>query len=324
MAAIVGRSIQRVAALAGAAALLAGASLAAPRASAGEEGQAAAAARDGSGEKATPSFFTQLWHLDRDTRGGKPPVTFHRTNYILVFSYNDTPNQAPWQAQDPPRKLVKPSVAFQLSFKAKVWEDVLGADADLWMAYTQRSFWQLYNVEESSPFRETDYEPEILLNFRTRFDLLGLKGRFVQIGANHQSNGQSEPLSRSWNRVVANVGLERGSFSLLLKAWYRLPESSAEDDNPGIDDYVGYGELWGYYLVKKHRLAVMLRDNLAFDENRGAVQVEWSIPFFVPLLPNPASLGVYLQYFLGYGESLLDYDHRVHRVGAGFVISEWG
>ena len=267
-------------------------------------------------EKSEPSYFTSLWHLDKEDRAGRPWITFHRTNYALALSYNEYPNLAPLLEADPEKTLVKPEVTFQLSFKAKLWQDIFGQDIDLWFAYTQRSFWQLYNFDDSSPFRETDYEPEVLFNFRTRFSVLGLKARFVQVGLNHQSNGQTEPLSRSWNRLVANVGLERGPFSLLLKAWYRFPESVEVDDNPGMGSYLGYGEVWAYYFIKRHRLAVMLRDNLDFRDNRGALQLEWSFPLF-------AHIAGYVQYFLGYGESLLDYDHRVHRIGAGFVLADW-
>jgi phospholipase A1 len=262
------------------------------------------------------SYFTELWQLDKEARAGRPSVTFHRSNYALAFSYNSSPNQAPFQEINPAKTLTKPEVTFELSFKAKVWQDVFGKDMDLWIAYTQRSFWQLYNFADSSPFRETDYEPEALLNFRTHFSLVGLKVRFIQLGINHQSNGQSEPLSRSWNRIVANIGIERDNFSLLLKGWYRLPESAVDDDNPGIDKYMGYGEVWAYYFLNKHRLAVMLRDNLDFGENRGAVQLEWSFPLF-------AQIGGYVQYYLGYGESLLDYNHRVNRIGVGFILTDW-
>jgi len=282
---------------------LAGGLSAAPQASPGDQEQPAA-----------PSYFTALWHLDEEARAGKPWITFHRSNCALVFSYNFTPNPAPLQEVDPAKTLVKPEVTFQLSFKAKLWQDVLGQKMDLWVAYTQRSFWQLYNFDDSSPFRETNYEPEVLLNFRTSFSLLGLKARFIQVGLNHQSNGQSEPLSRSWNRIVANVGLERGPLSLLLKGWYRIPD--ADDDNPGLTHYMGCGEIWGYYFLGRHRLGVMLRDNLNFRENRGAIQLEWSFPLF-------AMMAGYVQYFYGYGESLLDYDHRVNRIGIGFILSDW-
>jgi len=275
-----------------------------------------AAPQTASGTEAKLSYFTKLWQLDEQARAGRPWVTFHRSNYALAFSYNFWPNPEPLQEVDPTKTLVKPEVTFQLSFKAKLWQDMFGKKIDLWFAYTQRSFWQLYNFADSSPFRETNYEPEVLFNFRTNFSLLGLKTRFIQVGLNHQSNGQSEPLSRSWNRLVANVGLERGSFSLLLKGWYHFPESPEVDDNPGINSYMGYGEVWGYYFIKSHRLAVMFRNNLDFDENHGAIQLEWSFPLF-------AQMAGYVQYYLGYGECLLDYDHRVNRIGIGFIFADW-
>lgn len=262
------------------------------------------------------SYFTELWHLDEAAREGRPWITFHRTNYALVFSYNNSPNPAPLQEADPAKTLTKPEVTFQLSFKAKLWQDMFGKPIDLWVAYTQRSFWQFYHFADSSPFRETNYEPEVLFNIRTEVGFLGWKMRFVQLGLNHQSNGQSEPMSRSWNRLVANVGMERGDFSILVKSWYRLPEEAEDDDNPRIEHYTGDGEVWAYYFIKKHRFAVMFRDNLNFRENRGAVQLEWSFPLF-------ADVAGYVQYYIGYGESLLDYNHRVHRIGVGFVFRDW-
>jgi phospholipase A1 len=263
---------------------------------------------------AKPSYFTDLWLLDKKASAGKPGITFHRSNYALPFSYNFTPNQAPWREIDPNRTLTRPEVTFQISFKARLWRDMFGKNLNLWFAYTQRSFWQLYDFENSSPFRETDYEPELLLTWGLHARLLGFDARFFQVGLNHQSNGQSVPLSRSWNRLVANFGIERGPLSVLVKGWYRFPD--AEDDNPGLTHYVGHGEVWAYYFLKRHRLGVMLRDNLNFRENRGAVQFEWSFPMF-------AMLAGYVQYFLGYGENLLDYNHRINRIGVGFIISDW-
>lgn len=262
------------------------------------------------------SYFTRLWELDKDARGPRRAITSHRSNYALAFSYNTSPNLAPFLEFDPEKTLKKSEVTFQLSFKTKIWQDVFGKNIDLWFGYTQRSFWQLYNVEDSSPFRETNYEPEALINFRTHFRILGLHGRFIMVGLNHQSNGQTEPLSRSWNRIVAHAGLESGDFSLLLTGWCRFPEGAEDNDNPGMNKYLGYGEIWGYYFLKKHRFGVMLRDNLDFRENRGAIQLEWSFPLI-------AQVGGYVQYFLGYGESLLDYNHRVNRIGIGIILADW-
>ncbi len=275
-----------------------------------------------SGEKASPkkgeenSYFSKLWELDRKTRRGKYTIAPHRSNYVLPFTYNDSPNVAAVQEADPGKDLKKAEVKFQLSIKTKLWEDVLGKEMDLWFGYTQQSFWQFYNFEDSSPFRETNYEPELLLNFRTDYSLWGWKGRFLNIGLNHQSNGQSEPLSRSWNRIVASAGIEKGDFSLQLKGWYRIPESAEDDDNPNMEKYLGYGEIWGYYFWKRHRFGVMLRNNLDFDTNRGALQAEWSFPLF-------ERVSGYVQYYNGFGESLLDYNYRVNRIGIGFIMQDW-
>jgi phospholipase A1 len=262
------------------------------------------------------SYFSHLWELEPETRLGKYSLSPHGSNYILPYSYNASPNYEAVRAADPGKDLKYAEVAFQLSLKVKVWEDIFSQKADLWVAYTQRSFWQFYNFEDSSPFRETNYEPELLLNLRTDYRVLGLRGRFINVGFNHQSNGQSEPLSRSWNRIVANAGFERGDFSLLLKGWYRIPEAAADDDNPHMEDYLGYGEVWGYYFWKGNRFGIMLRNNLGFHPNRGAVQLEWSFPIL-------ERIGGYIQYFNGYGESLLDYNHRVNRIGIGFILRDW-
>ncbi len=281
--------------------------------------QEAAAAHDSAAQpsEAPPhtetSFFIQLWELEPQTRRGNFTITPHGSNYIMPFTYNFHPNGEAVRAASPDRDVLKSEVAFQLSMKVKAWEDIFGQDMDAWVGYTQRSFWQLYDFEDSAPFRETNYEPELMLNFRTRYNVLGFEGRFFNVGINHQSNGQTEPLSRSWNRLMANLGVERGNLSLQLRAWYRIPEDREDDDNPATDKYYGYGELWGYYFLGEHRLGVMLRNNLRARENRGAVQVEWSIPLF-------KRIALYAQYYYGYGESLLDYKHETNRVGVGMIL----
>jgi phospholipase A1 len=188
---------------------------------------------------------------------------------------------------------------------------------DLWFGYTQISFWQFYNTEFSSPFRETNYEPEILLNYRTDKDVFGLmRNRFIQVGLNHQSNGRGEPLSRSWNRLVANFGFERGNFDLVLKTWLRIPESNDKDDNSDITSYMGHGELWMGAVWKDCTIGLMLRDNLRFNDNRGAMQFEVSFPMI-------KHLNGYVQYFVGYGESLIDYNHFTNRIGLGVLLKDW-
>jgi len=262
------------------------------------------------------SYLSKLWDMDKDNRQGKYSIVPHRSSYFLPLSYNTSPNQDPIKNASPDRDVEKIEVKFQLSVKFKLWQDILYSNMDIWFGYTQQSFWQLYNTGDSSPFRETNYEPELLINYETNFNLLGIKCRMISLGLNHQSNGQSQPLSRSWNRIVGGMGFEKDDFTLILKTWYRIPESSKKDDNPDTEDYFGYGEITGYYFWNKHRFGAMLRNNLKYHDNRGALQLEWSFPLI-------ESVSGYIQYFTGYGESLLDYNHSINRISIGFMIMNW-
>lgn len=267
-------------------------------------------------DNAAPSRLSRLWELDGESRRGKYAITPYRPSYILAYSYNATPNERPVREADPGRTVQKQEVKFQFSLKTKLWQDVLGRDVDLWAAYTQLSFWQFYNFDDSAPFRETDYEPEVLLNVRTDYPVAGFRGRYVNAGLNHQSNGRARPLSRSWNRAVANAGFERDGTVVVLNAWYRIPENERDDDNPGIERFLGYGQINVDTVWRGHRFGIFLRNNLRWRGNKGAVQLEWSFPLI-------RRVGGYVQYFNGYGESLLDYNASAGRVGIGVMLKEW-
>ena len=291
---------------------------------------ATTASEEPSPEGKPASVLSQQWELD----GKKGKSTFfmlrpYRPNYFLPVAYNFSPNENTALDFDPDAKPQHNEAKFQLSFKVKPWcSDIEGIKylkgIDLWFAYTQLSFWQLYNSTFSSPFRDANYEPEMLVNFRTDIDIPGVddfKLRFVNIGFNHQSNGRSAPLSRSWNRVVVNAGLEKGNFNMLLKTWYIIPEDEQKSDNPDIARFMGYGELWLTYYWKQNRFAAMVRNNLR-EDNRGAVQLDWSIPLSL-IWDKLDMFSIYLQYFNGYGESLLDYNTSVNRISAGFMLVDW-
>ena len=306
----------------------------------------------GSSDPGQLSVLTKHWDLDPNNRRHSFVLRPYRYNYFLPMAYNFSPNEETNLENEPSAKAQHQEAKFQLSVKAKVWEDFLQtplqkfydkvgvvSGIDIWVGYTQLCFWQLYNSAFSSPFRDSNYEPEMLINFRSRYEIPGLTGtklQYFNIGLNHQSNGRSQPLSRSWNRIIGTVGLERGNFNLLLKAWWRLPEDEGEDDNPDIIRYMGYGEIIASYLWEKQRFAIMLRNNLRHD-NRGSVQLDWSIP---PITLGKWLLGsfvaesvlnryltdkfsLYVQYFNGYGESLIDYNKSINRIGAGLIIAEW-
>ena len=96
----------------------------------------------------------------------------------------------------------------------KLLDNPIRNNGDIWVGYTQRSYWQLDNTTESAPSREADYEPEVWTSFMTDFNVFGLKNRTIDFGFVHQSNGRNEPLSKSWNWLYFNFLLERGNFAL--------------------------------------------------------------------------------------------------------------
>jgi len=261
--------------------------------------------------------------LEDSSFGNLWTITPHKQNYILLGAYNfSSPNEGPWEeSTGEDITLTETEVKFQVSFKFMLWEDIFRKwkNGDLYFGYTQLAMWQLYNRDISSPFRDTNYEPEAFLAFDTAWDIFGFKNRFFLIGFAHQSNGREEPLSRSWNRIYVNFIMHRGNLVLSLKPWFRIPEDAESDDNPDIEDYLGYGELRTIYRTGKNTFGIMLRNNLkVHGNNRGAVQFDWSFP-----LPGTDRIKGYIQYFNGYGECLMDYNASSSRLGVGFLLTDF-
>jgi phospholipase A1 len=260
-----------------------------------------------------PSSETPLderLRYERYNRSNPFVLRMHRANYILPGAYNFKRNRLTYDSGVDRGEAQQTEVKFQLSFKVNLINELIKNKVDLYAAYTQLSFWQAYNTKLSSPFRETNYEPEAGLTVYNNWRFLGFRNRVVTFAVSHQSNGRSDLASRSWNRLIGEMVLERRNFYLVLRPWYRLPEP--DDDNPDILRYMGDGEVYLNYVAKKHLLSVMLRKTRAI--HRGAVQADWVFPIV------PAVRG-YLQYFYGHGESLIDYNRINHRIGLGASIS---
>ncbi len=249
-----------------------------------------------------------------------------RQNYILPFSYNTSPNQAPFEfAGD--ELMQKAEVKMQLSFKIPLTQrDLLKTGDALYFGFTMKAFWQLYNSDISSPFRETNYRPEVFYQFPISVNTN--RGVWLgRLGVEHESNGQNQYLSRSWNRVYAALAYMDDNWGVVLQPWYRLPEDAKEDDgdpdtppppagddNPDILDYMGHYQLTGAYRQGKIEYTNAIRYN--FNTGKGAVELGVSFPLW-------HQLRGYVQYFDGYGESMIDYDHRNQRLGIGILLSDY-
>jgi len=248
-------------------------------------------------------------------------LTPHRPNYVLLGTYSTSPNTTPFDSTDTYSDNWE--IKFQISLKYRAWDNLFRNNGDIYLAYTNQSWWQAYNSDESSPFRETSHEPEAWIQFDYDRDIWGLDNMNVLIGAAHQSNGHNSPQSRSWNRVYLNLIGNVGNWVVSLKPWYRIPENEKNallvtdgDDNPDISRFMGYGEFRTLYKWRENVFSVMFRNNLRTSDNKGAVELGWSFPLF-------GKFKIYLQYFNGYGESLIDYNTSINRFGAGLMLSDW-
>ncbi|MEX1309193.1 MAG: phospholipase A [Candidatus Sulfomarinibacteraceae bacterium] len=241
-------------------------------------------------------------------------ITPYKPNYLMV-GYNPNPNNAPFQEAFPDEEIdFKPAeVKFQISFMFPVAHNIFGDDGSVYVAYTNRSFWQVFDSELSSPFRETNHEPEIWLQLSRTRKVLGLTNRLTAFGFNHQSNGRNEPISRSWNRLFARFIFEKGRFVFSVKPWIIV---GSRDGNPDIRDFMGNIEVRGAYKSNRHTISLMLRNNLQSGFSRGTFEVDWSFPIY-------RRVRGYAQYFNGYGESLIDYDVHTNTLGVGLSFTDY-
>ena len=262
------------------------------------------------------------WELDDASDRGRFLVRPYKPILVMPVEWTSRRNPLPTSANPANTVIERQDVRsaeakFQLSLKSKLWEDMFDSRWDLWAGYTQSSYWQVYNSGASRPFRETNYEPEVMAVSPVSGSLLGWQLRMVGIGLNHQSNGRSEPESRSWNRIIGMVGLERKNWMMMVRPWWRIRESAADDDNPDINDHIGRADL---LLVRKsegHELSFLARHTLrAGSRSRGSLQIDYAFPISSYLKAN-------LQVFTGYGASLIDYNLRQTRVGLGISLVSW-
>lgn len=240
-------------------------------------------------------------------------LTFHRSNYFLTGFTHDT------------------QIKFQFSFKYDLWPN--RGSQTVYLAYTQKSLWDIY--EASAPFRESNYAPEIFYAHYHSQDRgqpdpgCGLFSE--QIGFEHESNGESSPASRAWNRAfvdaraTCNGGVGYGLIAVRL--WYPLFGLA---DNPRIRQTQGYAELlFGVGLdddpAHANGLAtVALRKGTSRQLEKGSIQADARFrPIYRSVLGADFKFAPYLwlQFFTGYGETLGSYDRATTslRLGIGFT-----
>ncbi|GIC75694.1 phospholipase A [Moritella sp. F3] len=272
------------------------------------------------GKTVKAGVLTRRIVAERQNDSSEFTLTPHRMNYILpVYSTNQINPEAyrNLNALDDGYKKVESK--FQLSLKLPLSYSSLLVDGDrIYAGFTLEAWWQVYADEISSPFRETNYRPEIFyvapLDWHPNDANTG-----VMVGIEHQSNGRAGTSSRSWNRVYAEFIYEQGNLVWSVRPWYRLaedektePTSPKGDDNPDIADYMGNVEYGIGYAFGKYELSAEMRQN--FSTHNGSIQVNLTTPLY-------GKLKGYITVFNGYGESLIDYNHSQTRFGIGIALN---
>ncbi len=285
-----------------------------------------AALPDTAAPKPETGLLSKYWELDASDKRGIFNFVGYAPNYVLPIHFTNRINRAP---QSPTQAAVlqpdyrREEAKFQLSLRTKLAQDVPLIGGDVWAAFTQQAMWQIYNGTDSKPFRNTDYQPEMIYVRASPQSMralpFGWQWRYTQFGLAHQSNGQSDPLSRSWNRVYLGAGFERGPWSFTARYNQRLNESLETDNNPDLTSYRGRGEFQLTWAHGLHTASLLYRTSLRGAKD-GAVQAGWTYPIFND---QPNGLRWFVQGFTGYGETLTDYNFRQTSLGVGVTFLQF-
>ena len=267
------------------------------------------------------SDLSRFWELESGSDCGTFSFRGYRPITVSVVA-SDSVNRQPTSpspghsaTESTPYRTTENRI--QLSVRTKLAQGLLTQGHptlkdSVWFGYSQQSYWQLFTPQISRPFRATDHEPEVMYVYPTTAQLpFGWRWRYSGVGLVHQSNGQSEPLSRSWNRVYLMSGMELDNrWSVNAKLWKRLSESADSDDNPGISDYVGRGELAVFWNANKdNTLGATFRSALS-SSGRGSVRLEWMQTLGSGLWGSKSNLRLHTALFSGYGDSMIDYNRK--------------
>lgn len=267
-----------------------------------------------------PGALTNRMKGEQITQFDPYVLTPHRRNYLLPVITSSNINQLQYaNIEGYEQNLESYEAKFQVSFKVPFNRESLLFENDrLFFGLTVESWWQVYSDSISKPFRETNYMPEFFYATPTSWHPFGTNTT-VLFGAEHLSNGRSQPLSRSWNRFYAQFIVEKGRFVFSLKPWLRLqedqktdPMQSSGDDNPNITDYVGDYEFATAYNDGGFEYTFRIRH--AIETGRGSAELNWTFPL------GGKFIG-YTSIFTGYGESLIDYNHKQTRFGIGIALN---
>lgn len=239
----------------------------------------------------------------------------HHRTFLIPYSYVTNPDESvyePFKQLENNRHdyYQKNEAEFQISLFLPIDRRLFNSNWDLNAAYSHHSWWQVYNSHWSKPFRETNYNPELYLRrlFPEHGTFLGVSVFSMDVGYMHESNGQIQLASRSWDRIFMRAYFMRDSTTGTLTLWAKKRVIIQEDENPKILKYRGFGLIELNHAFEKITLETQI--NLA---PKPGYEVSASYPL------NDA-FRWFVKLNKGYGQSLVEYDRYTTRFGAGIAL----
>lgn len=228
-----------------------------------------------------------------------PSFGIYKDNYIVVgseiFKKSNNDNS---------------DAKFQLSIRQRLTNSTLPLKTYFFLTYTQKAFWDVF--KPSFPFRDLNFNPTIGLGKSLVYNNRYLGGLTVQL--EHESNGKDGELSRSWNKMTfGGVFVFNDNWTLNTRVWIPIVDGQ---NNRDIVRYAGWGNASIDYsdAKKKYIASLMLT-------KRGGVNLNANvIANFAIRLFSDDNQYLFVEYYNGYGESLLQYNQYRHRLRIGVTI----
>ncbi len=207
----------------------------------------------------------------------------------------------------------------QFSFKKQLYKA-------LHFGFTYKGFWQIYDRDNSRPFREQNYNPEGFLEFTDLWGVDIFRWGLLE----HESNGEKQRYdeklgtvnySRTWDRSYIYLWENLGEyFGMGLKAWIVISSKDEDlqayyNDNADMQQYMGRGEL--YASVGSYPTVLTFMFRRGWKEGTETCRIEARLPIYHIFDMEDSGYDIYLLYFSGYGDSLIDYNRKINRVALG-------
>ncbi|WP_345083886.1 phospholipase A [Nemorincola caseinilytica] len=228
--------------------------------------------------------------------GRMPSFSIYNDNYFVLGAETD-------------KKITSATsnAKFQISFKQRLFSGKLPLNSMLFMTYTQKSFWNIF--EKSNPFAESNYNPTIAFGVPTFSKKTSNLTGLLVFAIEHESNGRDSIFSRSWNRVAASFRTKlNDDLNVDIKVWIPF----MYEDNPQLFHYIGYAELAFHYSIINDRLSMDLNCRKGDKGWNGNLQSAISYR-----ISKKSNQFLFLQWFYGNAESLLYYNSTTSVLRAG-------